>query len=133
MVNFRIGVKAVIVDDNNLLIIRRRKNDPHNPDQWDLPGGRLELAEDPRQGLTRETKEETNLDIEVGLPLDVQHFTRQDGQVITLLFFLCKKKSEDIQLSEEHQEYKWMDINNFGIKIPHWLEPVIKNLGMIEK
>lgn len=130
MVNFRIGVKAVIVDNNRLLMIRRRKNDPHNADMWDLPGGRIEIAEDPRTGLVRETKEETNLDIKLILPLDVHHFTRQDGQVITLIFFLCEKLSDEIKLSFEHQEYKWMDLENMEISVPHWLKSVLQNYSI---
>ena len=126
-INFRIGVKAFIVEDGKLLFIRRRKDDPHNPDMWDLPGGRVELGEDPRIGLKRETKEETNLDIEVSFPLDVQHFTRQDGQIITLIFFLCKRVSDDVKLSEEHQEYKWMDLDNPELPFSPWLLPVIEN------
>ena len=131
MVNFRIGVKAFIVDNGRLLMIKRRKDDPHNADQWDLPGGRVELGEDPRIGLVRETKEETNLDIELVFPLDVQHFTRQDGQVISLLFFLCKKKSDDIRLSHEHQEYQWINLESLEIEIPHWLTPVLRNYEQI--
>ena len=127
MINFRIGVKAFIIENRKLLFIRRRPNDPHNPGQWDLPGGRVDLGENPKTGLARETKEETNLDIEIGIPLDVQHFTRQDGQVITLLFFLCKKLSEEIKLSEEHQEYKWIDLENPEIEFPHWLVLVVAN------
>ncbi|MBI2607675.1 MAG: NUDIX domain-containing protein [Candidatus Doudnabacteria bacterium] len=127
MINFRIGVKAFIVEDGKLLMIRRRKDDPHNANQWDLPGGRVDLGEDPRTGLVRETKAETNLDIKLLLPLDVQHFTRQDGQIITLLFFLCEKKSDSILLSHEHQEYKWEDLSNFEIEVPDWLEPVLIN------
>lgn len=132
MIDFRIGVRAVIVEKGKLLMIRRRKNDPHNPNQWDLPGGRVEPAEDPRVGLVRETKEETDLDIETNLPLDVQHFTRQDGQVITLLFFLCKKLSNEIKLSEEHREFIWMDLKNPEIELPAWIKPVLRNYTNIK-
>jgi len=31
---------------------------PHKPGTWDIPGGRLELGEDPFLGLKRETHEE---------------------------------------------------------------------------
>lgn len=127
MINFRIGVKAFIVQGGKVLFIRRRNNDPHNPGMWDLPGGRVDLGEDPRIGLVRETKEETNVDIEVGPPLDVQHFTRQDGQVITLLFFFCRKISGEIKLSEEHTEYLWVNMANPEVSLPPWLLPVIEN------
>ena len=78
---------------------------------WDLPGGRLELGEDPFVGIKRETKEETGLDIHVLNPLQVHHFTRDDGQKITMIVFLCKPLSQNVTVSQEHTEFKWININ----------------------
>jgi len=130
-INWGIGVKAVIFEDGKILMIRRRLNDPHNPGQWDLPGGRINPVEVPQDGLIRETKEETNLDIKVLLPLDIQHFTRQDGQIINLIFFLCKKTSNKIKLSEEHIEHSWVSIQDQNFDFPVWFKPVLKNLFKI--
>lgn len=112
MENFRIAVKSFIVNNNNeLLLIKRRENDVHFPGAWEIPGGRLEPGEDPIQGLIRETKEETNLDIEVLNSMQVLHFTRQDKENITMIIFLAKPLSKNIKLSEEHTEYVWININ----------------------
>jgi len=108
----RNAVKAFIVEDNKLLLIKRRPNDPHHPGLWDNPGGRLEIGENPYTGLQRETKEETGLEIEILAPLDVHWFKRDDGQQITLMVFLCSLKSGEINLSEEHTEYNWKDLND---------------------
>lgn len=110
MDNFRNAAKAFIVKDGKLLLLKRRPNDVYMPGTWDNPGGRLEAGENPYTGLQRETKEETGLDIEVLMPLDVHYFTRDDGQQITLMIFVCKLKSENIQLSEEHTEYQWKNL-----------------------
>jgi len=109
--NFRLSAKSFIVRDGKILALKRAADDVHKPNIWEFPGGRLELGEDPREGLKRETKEETGLDIEVLHPLSVKHFTREDGQVITMLIFLCKAlNSLDVKLSEEHTEYSWIPI-----------------------
>lgn len=131
-INWGIGVKAVIFENGKFLMIRRRLNDPHNPGQWDLPGGRIKPIEAPQDGLVRETKEETNLDIRAVLPLDVQHFVRQDGQTINLIFFLCEKLSYDIKLSEEHIEYSWVDVESKNFDFPTWLKPVLNNLSLLK-
>ena len=124
--DFRIAVKSFIVNSNkHLLVIKRRSNDVHKPGVWDIPGGRLELGEDPFLGLKRETKEETGLGIDILAPLHIQHFTRDDGQKITMLIFLCKALSNDVKLSDEHTNFTWADIKEKII--PEWLTEPCKN------
>jgi 8-oxo-dGTP diphosphatase len=53
---------ALCVDDGRVLLARRS----HAPFEgyWDIPGGFLDEGEDPLDGLRRELKEETGLDVE---------------------------------------------------------------------
>lgn len=132
MDNFRNAAKAFIVKDNKLLLLKRRPNDVHKPGAWDIPGGRLEQGEDPFTGLQRETKEETGLDIEIIKPLDIHYFVRDDGQQITLLIFLCSLRSHDVKLSQEHTEYKWVDLKEPIEQFPQWLYKVIENYGQLK-
>lgn len=117
---FRLATKSFIVNDGKLLLIKRASDDIQKPNIWEIPGGRLELGEDPKEGLKRETKEETGLDIEILHPLNVRHFTRDDGQVITMLIFLCQASSEEIKLSEEHSNYEWIPIEKSKDKLAHF-------------
>lgn len=113
METFRIAVKSFIVNEKgDLFLIKRRENDPHKPGVWEIPGGRLEQGESPFIGLKRETKEETGLDIEILHPLTIHHFTRDDGQTITMIVFLCKPLSGEVTLSKEHTEYVWSSLEN---------------------
>ncbi len=125
--NFRNAAKAFIVSDGKLLILKRRPNDAHKPGAWDVPGGRLEPGESPFEGLKREAMEEANLAIEIIMPLDVHHFIRDDGQKITLMIFLCKLVRGELKLSEEHTEYKWLDLNSSAEEFPEWLSKPIEN------
>ena len=127
MDSFRNAAKAFIVQDGKLFMTKRRANDRHKPNAWDIPGGRLELGEDPFEGLKREAKEEANLNIEILMPLSVHHFVRDDGQKITLTIYLCNMLASDIKLSEEHQEYKWMDLEKNIDQIPKFFETPISN------
>ena len=126
-INFRNAAKAWIVEDGKVLMVKRRADDPHKPGAWDIPGGRLELGEDPFEGLKRETKEEIKCEIEILMPLSVNHFTRDDGQKITLTIYLCKLLTNAIELSEEHQEYRWVSLDNPEIEIPVFFNPTIHN------
>jgi len=127
MDNFRLAVKSLILKDGSILVLRRRKDDAHRPDQWDIPGGRLEPGENPFLGLKREVREETGLDIEILLPLDVHHFMRDDGQRITMIIFLCRPLTSAIQISHEHQEYHWAALTSPD-SFPPWVLPVIERL-----
>lgn len=125
--NFRIAVKAFIVQNNELLLLQRRRNDVHKPKEWDIPGGRLDLGEDPIEGLKRETFEETGFHVEQKLPLQIQHFTRDNGQKITMIIFLCVTRETKPKLSEEHQSYKWLDLASELSEFPDWLHRAIRN------
>jgi 8-oxo-dGTP diphosphatase len=127
MMPFAIAVKAFIVEDGKALLLRRRGTDVHKPNEWDIPGGRLQPAENPFEGLAREVAEETGLQIKIQRPLHVQHFTRDDGQVITMIIFLCRKTAGKVQLSAEHEEYSWRDIDDRSA-FPAWLAPVLQNI-----
>ncbi|TAH34197.1 NUDIX domain-containing protein [Candidatus Saccharibacteria bacterium] len=52
-------VTAVIVRDGKYLLIQEN----HMPDKgkWNLPGGKLDMGEDPREAVVREVREETGL------------------------------------------------------------------------
>jgi 8-oxo-dGTP diphosphatase len=132
MENFRIAVKAFILKNNKVLLLKRRSNDVHKPGTWDIPGGRLEMGENPYDGLQREVNEETGLKVEIAMPLDIHHFVRDDGQKITMLIFLCKPLSNDIELSEEHEESSWIDVAEEKENIPEWLIPTMKNLEKVK-
>lgn len=111
LVDFRVAVKAFIVRNNKLFIMKRESKDIQSPNIWEIPGGRLELGENPIKGIVREIKEETNLDVWPIMPLNIRHFTRKDNQIITMIIFLCRLDSGQLKISEEHTDARWIDIN----------------------
>ncbi|MCM3878544.1 MAG: NUDIX hydrolase [Vicinamibacterales bacterium] len=57
------------MQDSRVVLVKRRFEPLAG--QWSLPGGRLELGETLEGGLAREMLEETGLEVEVGLVVDV--------------------------------------------------------------
>lgn len=112
MKSFGIAVKGFIVDNDKLLVVKRSLNDNYKPGVWEIPGGKLNLYEDPKLGLKREIKEETGLDVEILHPLNVQHFEIENDKVITMIIFLCKPLSKNIVLSGEHSDHNWVKIKD---------------------
>ena len=130
--NFNNAAKAFIVKDNKLLVIKRRPNDVQRPNIWEIPGGRLELGENPKEGIKREVKEETGIDIEVLHSLNVRHFKRDDGQVITMLIFLCKALNEDVKISEEHSDFEWVKLENCKEKLSDYFHEEVDIFNKLE-
>jgi mutator protein MutT len=64
-----VGVGAVIVRDGEVLLVKRR----HEPlrGRWSLPGGAVEVGETLVACLTRELREETGLEVQVGPVVEV--------------------------------------------------------------
>jgi len=110
-VRFRVAVKAFIVRDKKLLLLKRAEEDVQSPGMWEIPGGRLELGEDPILGLIREIREETGLYVRPSVPLTVRHFVRSDGQTVTMIVFFCGVSGGDTtKLSEEHSVFEWVEL-----------------------
>jgi len=133
VVNFRVAVKTFIVKDGKLFVVKRASDDVQKPNVWEIPGGRLDLGEDPFLGIIREIKEETGMYIDVVYPMSVRHFERDDGQIITMIIFLCKPKNDFVKLSEEHSQFEWVEIENCKEKLTKFFHEevdVFNKLGL---
>jgi 8-oxo-dGTP diphosphatase len=100
-----VAVNAFLLKNDKFLLLKR--NDP--PLIWGPPGGKLEINEDPIAGLKREVKEETNLDIEVVMPVTTW-FGEFNNKKIFAVDYLCYYISGEITLSEEHNSYCWLTL-----------------------
>ena len=61
---FPISVKGVVVLGGLVLLLKNER------DEWELPGGKLELGEDPERCVAREIAEEVGWQVETGPILD---------------------------------------------------------------
>ena len=69
-------------------LVRLRQGDPELPGTWELPGGKVAPGEDHAAALTREVREETGLEVEVGERLCALCHTYADRRV-ALHAYLC--------------------------------------------
>ena len=58
-----VGVGGVVIDDGRALLIRRGSEPLRG--EWSIPGGTLELGETLQEGVARELREETGLEVRV--------------------------------------------------------------------
>lgn len=119
---FGVANKGYIFKDNKLLIIYKTAeeagNDP-NPDlRIDQPGGRLEFGENPYDALKREIMEEVALDVEVIQPIDVWTYVKENVSFqLVGINYLCAWKSGKVVLSEEHERYEWLSLDEIKNKM----------------
>jgi len=104
--NFRIAQKAEIKDGEKFLIFKRSPDAYTYQNCWEFTGGRLEQGESPKEGLKREVKEETNLDIEVLNPKFLFAEKLKDHYVVFVVY-QCNLIKGELKLSEEHVDSKW--------------------------
>jgi len=71
MLKILVAVGAVIEDDKGriLLVKHKLERGGYWQGKWICPGGELEFGEEIKEGIKREVKEETNLEVELVKPL----------------------------------------------------------------
>lgn len=91
-----VGVGAVVMQDDGRVVLVKRQHEPL-AGQWSLPGGTLELGETLEAGVAREIREETGLDVDVGLVVDVfDRILFDEGGAVqyhfVLVDYLCRPR-----------------------------------------
>jgi len=102
--SFTIGVFGFITDEKDRILLCLR----NDYDLWNLPGGGLEDGETPWQGVIREVKEETGLDVEVEKLLCV--YSKPEKNKIGF-DFKCKIIGGEITLNNEAKEIKYFKLD----------------------
>jgi 8-oxo-dGTP diphosphatase len=100
-----VAVNAFLLKDDTFLLLKRNEA----PLIWGPPGGKLKVNEDPIEGLIREVIEETALAIEVIMPV-TSWFGNFNNSKIFAVDYLCYYKNGTIELSNEHESYKWLSM-----------------------
>jgi 8-oxo-dGTP pyrophosphatase MutT (NUDIX family) len=96
---FPVSVKGVVIRDGRVLLLRNER------DEWELPGGKLELGEDPAGCVAREITEEVGWPITTGPILDAWQYHIHDGVDVLIVTYGCYTNSDSAPVaSDEHKE-----------------------------
>lgn len=114
--------------ENKFLALKRSKDLKSRPGCYDLPGGNVLFGEFNMPSLEKEIKEETGLkagDIKI-----VRLVTNYENGIYYIFAgYAGQAVSDEVKLSHEHSEYKWMGKDEFlELESAEYLMDFIKNI-----
>jgi 8-oxo-dGTP diphosphatase len=105
-----VGVGGVVIHRDRALLIRRGSEPLKG--EWSIPGGMLELGEELADGVRRELKEETGLEVE---PLEcILVFDRimREGKRVkyhyVIVDYLCRRKGGRLRPASDVVDARWV-------------------------
>ncbi len=113
-----VATKAFLIHNGKVLLLRESNQyqDGTNAGKFDVVGGRVKPGQRFDESLLREIKEETGLEAKIGRPFYVDEWRpEKNGEIwhIVGTFFECEVDSDQVQLSEDHDDYKWIEPETF--------------------
>lgn len=96
--SYPVSIKGVLVRDNRVVLVRNDRA------EWELPGGRIELGETPKQCVAREIAEETGLPVTVDAIIDswMYHIEVAEEHVFIVTYGCSSTSTATPLLSHEH-------------------------------
>jgi ADP-ribose pyrophosphatase YjhB (NUDIX family) len=108
---FKIGGFGIILDEQKRVLLCHRTD----KDLWNLPGGGLESNESPWDGVKREVREETGLEVDIEKLLGI-YSKPQKNEIVFL--FLCEVTGGEITLNSEATDIQYFDEESIPSNIP---------------
>lgn len=140
-----IVVTGIIIKDNKYLITKRSEKEKAFPNQWTVPGGKLEMKDYTKRPkdtsahwynifedlLKREVKEEVNLNIKNIKYLTSLSYIRDDGIPTIIISLFADYESGEVKLESSLTEYKWVTLQE--AKNYDLIEGIYEELEMLDR
>lgn len=123
---FPISIKGVVFVNNKIVLLKNER------DEWELPGGKIEINETPEECLIREISEELNLNCSVSKLIDVWMYNILNKVNVFIVTYLCEKliiNTEILKISHEHKELGLFSIDEIdSLNMPQGYKNSIKKI-----
>jgi 8-oxo-dGTP pyrophosphatase MutT (NUDIX family) len=105
-IRFPVSVKGVVIRRGKVVLLRNER------DEWELPGGKLELSESPQSCVAREIAEELCLQVEPGALIDTWLYCITPEVQVLVVTYGCHETVEvEAVLSHEHKQLGWFALS----------------------
>jgi len=124
---FPVSIKGVLQSPEGLVVLMLNERD-----EWELPGGRIELGETAPECLAREIDEELSVQVAVGEPLDSYLFEVIPGKHVFISTYRCRLLGGFVPaISHEHKEIGLFDPARLPVNLPRgYRDSIDKALGL---
>jgi len=124
-----VGAAILVLDKQKRLLLMKRSDSGY----WGMPGGATEPGELVDEAAKRETLEETNLEIgEMSLfgvfsgPELYYKYPNGDEVYNVTIVYLSRDWRGEVQLNDEHTEWRWFTVREIPEEISPPIRPVIE-------
>lgn len=108
MVMKEIFVVAGIIEKDGKILCMQRDKGKHEyvSFKWEFPGGKIESGESEEGALSRELREEMELDVEIkGHFMNIRH--KYPDLIVNMSCYLCRAKGSEFKLNV-HKDFRWL-------------------------
>ncbi|WP_025130487.1 NUDIX domain-containing protein [Pseudomonas sp. PH1b] len=124
---FAVSIKGVLQSPDGRVVLMLNERD-----EWELPGGRIEVGESAPQCLAREIAEELDLQVRVGEPLDSYLFEVIPGKRVFISTYRCQLQGGfEPKVSHEHKEVGLFAATGLPANLPQgYRDSIFRALGL---
>ena len=111
---FIAAVVVIVLRGDRLLAMRRAPAKDAAPGAWEALSGRIVAGEQPFEAAVRESREESSLDVDIEPEPIAAYQTQRNDEEMIVVAFRGRSAAGDVILSEEHDAFAWMTLEEFG-------------------
>jgi 8-oxo-dGTP pyrophosphatase MutT (NUDIX family) len=112
---YPVSVKGVLFAPGGEVVLLLNERE-----QWELPGGRIELGESSMECLAREIQEELNILVKVGSPIDTYLFEVVPSKHVFIATYRCFLAGPfEPSVSSEHKRIGLFPSSSLPANLPH--------------